>query len=72
MRLQRQLAASTGSACSTGLQRPSHVLTAMGLSPDAANSTIRFGLGQSNTNEELLTAAQFIAETVADARSRAA
>ena len=38
------IACSTGSACSAGVQRPSHVLLAMGLSEDETTSTLRFSL----------------------------
>jgi cysteine desulfurase len=45
--------ASSGSACTTGSIEPSHVLTAMGLGPDAARSSIRFSLGKYNTEAEV-------------------
>ena len=47
------ICASSGSACSTGEDKPSHVLTAIGLSPEEAFSTIRFSLGKENTKEEI-------------------
>ncbi len=47
---------STGSACSTGEPEPSHVLTAMGLSPRDAQSSIRFSLGK-DTKEADINAA---------------
>jgi len=46
-------AASSGSACSTGSTEPSHVLSAIGLDPDTAHSTLRLSLGQSNTPEQV-------------------
>ncbi len=45
--------ASSGSACTTGSLAPSHVLTAMGLSPARARGCIRFSLGIYNTAEEV-------------------
>jgi len=47
------IACSTGAACSSGAVEPSHVLLAMGLSPDAARSSIRFSLGRTTTAEEI-------------------
>ena len=44
---------SAGAACSSGKVRPSHVLSAMGVSPDAARSTIRISLGPQNTEAEV-------------------
>ena len=40
---------STGSACSAGVARPSHVLLAMGHEADRAQSSLRFSLGHSST-----------------------
>jgi len=47
------VACSTGAACSSGAVEPSHVLLAMGLSPDAARSSLRFSLGRPTTAEEI-------------------
>lgn len=44
---------STGSACNTGSPKPSHVLTAMGLTPEEAFSSIRISFGMQNTIEEV-------------------
>jgi cysteine desulfurase len=49
----RGFAVSTGSACSSGAVEPSHVLTAMGLTPERARASIRFSLGRSNTIEQV-------------------
>ena len=47
------ICASAGSACSTGESNPSHVLTAIGLPPEKAFSTLRFSLGKENTKDEI-------------------
>lgn len=47
------LAISTGAACSSGAVEPSHVLTAIGLSPEDARASLRFSLGRPTTREEV-------------------
>ncbi len=47
------VAVSTGSACTSGSLEPSHVLTAMGISAQTAQGSIRFSLGRINTAEEI-------------------
>jgi len=47
------IAVSTGSACSSGSQEPSHVLKAMGLDPLCSRGAIRFSLGLGNTDEDI-------------------
>ena len=47
------IAASTGSACTTGQTDPSHVLMAMGRSPEEAFSSLRLTLGRENTREDV-------------------
>lgn len=62
--LQPTVAASTGSACSSGIPGPSHVLKAIGLSGDDAESSIRFSFGLSTTEAEIEAAVELIAATL--------
>ena len=63
------ICSSTGSACSAGVQRPSHVLMAIGLSEDLARSSLRFSLGLSNTEAEINEVGEKIAGVVARAQA---
>jgi cysteine desulfurase len=63
--LQPRLAASTGSACTSGIPEPSHVLKAIGLDTDAAESSVRFSLGLGTTDEDVNEAIDLIDETLA-------
>jgi len=47
------IAASSGSACTSGSLEPSHVLTAMGISPEITHGSVRMTLGTENTNEDI-------------------
>jgi cysteine desulfurase len=49
----KDIAVSSGSACSTAQPQPSHVLKALGTSEERRHSAIRFGLGRFNTEEEV-------------------
>ena len=49
------IAASTGSACTSGSVDPSHVLLAMGLPPEVAHGSLRLTLGKGNTDEDIDT-----------------
>jgi cysteine desulfurase len=57
----KNIAVSSTSACSAGKSKPSHVLTAIGLSADQAMATVRFGFGRQNTEAEVAEAVQQIA-----------
>jgi len=47
------IAISTGSACSSGSLEPSHVLTAMGISPEVSHGSLRITLGKGNTERDI-------------------
>jgi cysteine desulfurase len=60
----RGVAASSGSACASAKPEPSHVLLNLGLSEEMARSSIRFGLGRFNTEEDVTRAAAAITVAV--------
>ena len=55
---------SSGAACSSGAVEPSHVLTAIGLTPDQARSSLRFSLGRPTTEQEIDEAIRIIPPVV--------
>jgi cysteine desulfurase len=58
------LAASTGSACHEGIDTPSEVLLAMGLTADRAGAALRLSLGRWTTGDDVHRAARLIAQQV--------
>ncbi len=64
-----ELALASGSACVSGTRDPSHVLLAMGLSPEDAFASIRISMGRFNTEKEILDASDLIIETINKLRS---
>jgi cysteine desulfurase len=58
----KDVAVSSGSACTSASLEPSYVLRAMGVPDDLAHASIRFGLGRSNTEEEVDHAARLVIE----------
>lgn len=60
----KNVAISTGSACTTSEVEPSHVIMALSGSEERAHSTIRIGLGRSNTKEEIIEATKQIIASI--------
>jgi cysteine desulfurase len=65
----RDLAVSSGSACTSASAEPSHVLLALGRTRAEAEASIRFGLGRFTTEEEVDRAADEIVRAVAKVRA---
>ncbi|MEW6615852.1 MAG: cysteine desulfurase NifS [Thermodesulfobacteriota bacterium] len=63
------VAVSSGSACTSGSLKPSHVLTAMGLTPEIAQGSLRFSLGRNNTEEDVEYVLDVLPEIVNRLRS---
>ncbi len=66
----RDLAVSTGSACTSASPEPSHVLKALGLTEARIRSSIRFGLGRFTTEEEVDYAADLVVRSVKKLREK--
>ena len=64
------LALSTGSACSSATPGPSHVLRALGLTPEQAHNSLRIGFGRFTTQEEVERAAKRIAQVLSELRDK--
>jgi cysteine desulfurase len=64
------IAVSTGSACSSGSQKPSHVLEAIGAVGDRAGASIRFGLGRWTTEADIEVAVARVTKVVRSLRQR--
>jgi cysteine desulfurase len=62
------LACSTGAACSSGAVEPSHVLTAIGLSPEEARASLRFSLGRHTTAAQVDFALEIVPAAVEQLR----
>ena len=58
------VAVSTGAACAAGAVEPSHVLRAMGLSPERVQASLRFSLGRATTEAESTRAAEAVRTAV--------
>lgn len=69
-RLRAAIAVSSGSACSSGSAEPSHVLTAIGRSPDLARASLRIGLGRFTSAEEIARTLEILISAIQAERSR--
>ena len=67
----KDIAASTGSACTAGVAQPSHVLLAMGADEDRARGSLRFSLGHTSTQEDVDALGAVIGEAVERSRRAA-
>lgn len=68
----RDVAVSSGSACTSAEPEPSHVLRAMGRDEEAARASLRFGVGRFNTVEDIDFAINTVAEAAARLRAHSA
>lgn len=67
-----EVALSSGSACSSAMVEPSHVLLALGLTREMAKASVRFGVGRYNTEEEVDHVARRVVEAARQVRALSA
>ncbi len=72
MMAMRDVAVSSGAACTSANPEPSHVLLAMGLDEETARASLRFGLGRFTTAEEVDFAIESVAAAIERLRSQSA
>src|SRR5262249_13540754 len=65
----KDVAVSSGSACTSASLEPSYVLRALGIGEELAHTSIRFGLGRFNTEEEVDFVAKIVIEKVEKLRA---
>jgi cysteine desulfurase len=68
LRLQPHVAAATGSACTSGMIGPSHVLLALGMTPEQAGECLRFSVGRFSTREDVEFAADCVSSSLRGGR----
>ena len=64
----RDVAVSSGSACTSASLEPSYVLRACGVSEDLAHTSIRFGIGRFNTEDEVDFVGKYVVDQVSKLR----
>ena len=62
--MQPKMAVSTGSACTTGIPEPSHVLSALGLSSEDAKSIIRFSFGKYTSRDDIIKSVEILLQAL--------
>ena len=67
-RVRSKLAISTGAACSSGVETPSHVLQAIGLPANRIEGALRIGIGKFTTESEIDRAAEILSTAVSQIR----
>ena len=70
MELNKEIALSSGSACTSATLEPSYVLKALGLPDELAHSSLRFGLGRNTTEEEIAYVIERVSRAVKELRYR--
>ena len=68
-RVNKEIAVSSGSACTSILPKPSHVLAAMGLDSDLGRASIRFSLGKDTSEEEIVFVADYVKKVVQELKT---
>ena len=63
-RIRHKLAISAGSACSSGVEAPSHVLQVLKFPEELIHGSLRIGIGKFTVNEEIETAATLLSEAI--------
>jgi cysteine desulfurase len=65
---EKEIAASSGSACTLGILEPSHVLAAMGIPPELSHGSIRFSLGKETNPQDIDYVLEFLPEIISRLR----